>query len=69
MALDAWPAPDLAVLRGVAPTSSQRGWSLEKTPRARRLRALAATEKAGQVDHATAERYRRDLAAVGDDFH
>ena len=32
------------------------------------LRALAAAEQAGEVDHATAERYRHDLAALGDDF-
>jgi hypothetical protein len=32
------------------------------------LQGLAATEKNGQVDHAAAERMRRDLAAVGDDF-
>jgi hypothetical protein len=40
----------------------------EDTSREGALRALAAAEKAGQVDHATAERYRHDLAAVSDDF-
>jgi len=32
------------------------------------LDALATAEQKGQVDHATAERVRRDVAAVGDDF-
>jgi hypothetical protein len=44
---------------------------VEATPqltRAELLRALAAAEKKGKVDHAAAERFRRDLAAISDDF-
>jgi len=40
----------------------------EDTSRDGLLTGLAAAEKAGQVDHGTAERYRHDLAAVSDDF-
>jgi len=32
------------------------------------LRGLAASEKNGRIEHATAERIRRELAAVSDDF-
>jgi hypothetical protein len=44
---------------------------VEPTPKLTReglLHALAAAEKKGKVDHAAADRFRRDLAAVSDDF-
>jgi hypothetical protein len=57
------------------PTSNRRAYFLsgrvEAQPHASRefsLRSLATFERNGSVDRATAERFRHDLAAVGDDF-
>lgn len=60
---------------GTFPASARRTYYLtdrvEPRPEVSRkdaLRTLAAAEAKGEVDRATAERFRRDLAAVGDEF-
>jgi hypothetical protein len=60
---------------GAVPPRGRRAYMLaervEAQPEVARayfLRALAAAEHKGQLDHATAERVRREIGAVGDDF-
>ena len=67
--------PFTCSLVGYYPTSNRRAYFLsgrvEAQPHASRefyLRSLASFERNGSVDQAKAERFRHDLAAVGDDF-
>ena len=59
---------------GAIPATSRRSYLVTERvaqPEASRealLQQLAAGEREGEIDHANAERFRRDLAAVGDDF-
>jgi hypothetical protein len=60
---------------GTFPASTRRTYfaterveSQPKVTREEALRKLEAAERKGQIDQATAERFRRDLDAVGDDF-
>jgi hypothetical protein len=60
---------------GTHKTESHRAYVLlmrvERTPKLTRellLGAVADAEKKGQIDHAAADRFRRDLAAINDDF-
>ncbi len=60
---------------GAFPTSTRRTYNATERVEAQTqvsreavLRKLAEGEQKGEVDHATAERMRRDLAAAGDDF-